>query len=123
MARDSPTYVQQLQDQLDEVHVFARENIKISSHATKKYYDVKTLDTNYEEGTSVWLHNPQRKKGRSPKLSRNWDGPYVVMNRINDIVVRIRKSLRANPKVVHVNRLKPYNGDNSVKPTASDSLR
>ena len=147
MAEDGPTYVQQLQDQLDEIHVFASEKITISSHAMKKYYDVKALGMNYEVGTSVWLHNPQRRKGKSPKLSRNWDGPYVVTDPVNEIVVRIRKSPQAKPKVVHVNRLKPYNGDDSfnwlvhsknpdagihrrneasrpaVKPTASKSLQ
>jgi hypothetical protein len=113
VAENGPIYAQQLQDQLDEIHVFARENIKISSHAMKKNYDVKALGTNYQVGTSVWLHNPQRKKGKSPKLSRNWDGPYAVTDWINDIVVRIRKSPQAKPKVVHINRLKPYNGDES----------
>ncbi|KAK3724018.1 hypothetical protein QZH41_008917 [Actinostola sp. cb2023] len=27
---------------------------------------------------AVGLHNPQRKKGRSPKLHRPWEGPFVV---------------------------------------------
>ena len=59
VAENGPTYVQQLQDQLDEIHVFARE---ISSHAMKKNYDVKALGTNYQVGTSVWLHNSQQKR-------------------------------------------------------------
>ena len=64
----------------------------------------------YEVATGVWLHNPQRKKGRSPKLSRNWEGPYVVVKQINDVVVQIKKGPQAKPKVVHINRLKPYTG-------------
>ncbi len=77
--RNIPIYAQKLQEQMDEVHIFARDNLKISSGASKQYYDTKTMGTRYEDGTGVWLYNPQRRKGRSPKLSRNWDGPYVVV--------------------------------------------
>ena len=66
------------------------------------------MATRYEIGTGVWLHSPQRKKGRSPKLSRNWDGSYVVVKDINDVVVRMKRSRQAKSKVVHINRLKPY---------------
>ena len=99
---------------MDEVHIFARDNLKISSGASKQYYDTKTMGTRYEDGTGVWLYNPQRRKGRSPKLSRNWDGPYLVVKQLNDVVVRIKKSRKAKPKVVHINRLKPYTGEQSL---------
>ena len=110
MPRNSPMYAQKLQDKMDEVHMFARDNLKISSGAMKQYYDTKAMATRYDVGTGVWLYNPQRKKGRSPKLSRNWDGPYVVVKHINDVVVRIKRSRQSKPKVVHINRLKPYAG-------------
>ena len=56
----------------------------------------------YKIGTGIWLHNPQQKKGRSPKLGRNWGGPYVVVKQINDVVIRIKRSRQAKPKVVHM---------------------
>ena len=28
-------------------------------------------------GDGVWLHNPQRQKGRTPKFQRSWQGPYT----------------------------------------------
>ena len=79
----------------------------------RRYYDTKAMATHYKVGTGVWLHNPQRKKWRSPKLSRNWDGPYVVVKQINYVVVQIKRSSQAKPKVVHVNRLKPYASEES----------
>ena len=111
MPGNSPMYAQKLQDKMDEVHMFA----KISSGAMKQYYNTKTMATRYKIGTGIWLHNPQRKKGRSPKLSRNWDGPYVVVKQINDVVVRIKRSRQAKPKVVHINRLKPYTSRESFE--------
>ena len=35
---------------------------------------------------AVLLYNPQRNKGKSPKLMRPWQGPCVVIKRINDIL-------------------------------------
>lgn len=109
----NPLYAQKLQEKMDEVHMFARDNLKISSAAMKRRYDMKAAAVKYDVGSGVWLHNPQRKKGRSPKLSRSWEGPYVVVKQINDVVVRIKKGPQAKPKVVHINRLKPYVGEES----------
>ena len=39
-----------------------------------------------------------------------WEGPYVVMKHLNDVVVRIKKGPQAKAKVVHVNNIKKYNG-------------
>jgi hypothetical protein len=46
---------------------------------------------NIVEGSAVWLHNPHRTKGLCPKLQRNWESPYVVKDKINDVIYRIRK--------------------------------
>ena len=47
----------------------------------------------------MWLHILQRKKGISPKLSRPWQGPYVVMKCINDLIYKIQLGPRAKPKI------------------------
>lgn len=56
----------------------------------------------------VWLLNPQRKRGLSPKLQRQWEGPYKVLKRINDVIYRIKKIPAGKPRVVHYNHLAPY---------------
>ena len=45
----------------------------------------------------------------TPKLPRNWKGPYVVIKQIND-VYRIQLGPRTKPRVVHRNRLWKYSG-------------
>ena len=52
----------------------------------------------------------RRKKGKTPKLTRPWQGPYLVIKRINDVVYRVQLSPRSKPKVVHRNRLWRYSG-------------
>ncbi|KFM68591.1 hypothetical protein X975_21039, partial [Stegodyphus mimosarum] len=67
----------------------------------KTRYDTRVTGHRFNEGDKVWLWNPARRKGLSPKLQSPWDGPYTVLNRLNDVVVRISKSSNSKPKVVH----------------------
>jgi hypothetical protein len=69
----------------------------------------------YERGDAVWLHNPARKKGISPKLTRAWEGPFLVVNRLSEVTYRIQRGPKTKMKVVHFDRLKPYKGEE--KPT------
>ena len=57
------------------------------------------------------MYKPQRKKGKSPKLSGPWEGPYVVVERLNDVVYRIQRGPWAKPKAVHRYMLLQYRGD------------
>ncbi|GFW78882.1 kinectin [Trichonephila clavipes] len=53
----------------------------------------------FHEGDRVWLWNPKRRKGLSPKLQTNWEGPYTVLKRLNDVVVQIQNLPQPNPKI------------------------
>ena len=44
-----------------------------------------------------------RKKGTSSKLSPKWEGPYVIIKRITDVVYRIKKEKGRKRVVVHFN--------------------
>jgi hypothetical protein len=100
-------YVTRMRDRMEVIHRFARENLKLSSERQKRRYDHKAYKRILKVGDVVRLHNPQRKKGRSPKLHLPWEGPFVVTHRLDDMVYRIQKSAKARPKVVHIDRLKP----------------
>ena len=78
----------------------------------KRRYDPPLECQPLQARDAVWLHNPLRKKGLSPKLQRPWQGPYIVTKRINDLVYRIQQGPKAKPKVVHRNRLWCYSGEN-----------
>ena len=56
------------------------------SDKMKSYYDGRSSQQCLEAGDAAWLHVPQRKKGISPKLSRPWQGPYVITKCINDLI-------------------------------------
>ena len=71
-------------------------------------YDVRTTEVpEYTEGDVVWLHTPAVKRGESRKLARPYKGPYVIVHRLNDVNVTIRRIQGGRTKRVHCNRLKP----------------
>ncbi|KAJ8944632.1 hypothetical protein NQ318_004719 [Aromia moschata] len=105
-------YVSTLRQRMDDIHERVRSNIQGASDRMKETYDINANDGRYQPGNQVWLYNPQRRRGLSPKLQSSWEGPYEVVTRINDVVYRIQKLPRGKPRVVHFNRLAPFAGSN-----------
>jgi hypothetical protein len=110
--KDVSSYVDELQEAMHSIHDLTRSHILVASDRMKTRYDLKANVAGFREGDLVWLFNRQRKKGRCPKLQPSWEGPFVILTRINDVVYRIQRHPRAKMKVVHLDRLAPYAGDN-----------
>ncbi|CAB4012519.1 Retrovirus-related Pol poly from transposon, partial [Paramuricea clavata] len=72
------TYVRELQENLQVTHDFARKYIDQSFESMRKRYDVDSSACIFNEGDQVWLYNPRKKKGRSVKLMRPWEGPKLA---------------------------------------------
>ncbi|GFT72590.1 integrase core domain protein [Nephila pilipes] len=102
-----------LQARLEDVHQFARGLIYIGTEKMKIRYDARATGHTFNEGDKVWFWNPYQRKGLSPKLQTSWERPYKVLKRLNYVVVRIRKSTNAKPRVVHYDRLASYYGNNT----------
>ncbi|UYV64719.1 K02A2.6-like [Cordylochernes scorpioides] len=107
------SYVGELRGVLSETHKLVREKIQLASHRMKTHYDLKANHEGFKESDLVWMFNPKRKRGLSPKLTPMWEGPYKVVKRINDLVYRIQRSSKAKPRVVHLSRLAPFQGEQS----------
>ncbi|MCD1431043.1 DDE-type integrase/transposase/recombinase [Klebsiella pneumoniae] len=113
-------YVSELRDRMADIHERVRHNIQTASDRMKETYDVKASEGGYQPKDLVWLHNPRRRRGFSPKLQSSWEGPYEVVKRINDVIYRIRKLPKGKAKVVHFNRLSPYAGNNPEQPDEAE---
>ncbi|GFX34244.1 retrovirus-related Pol polyprotein from transposon 412 [Trichonephila clavipes] len=101
-------YIEKLQARMEEMHHLARERISMASGKMRTRYEVRATGHDFHVGKKVWLWNLKRHKGLSPKVQTNWEGPYTVLKRLNDLVVRIQKSPHSKRKVIHYNRLAPY---------------
>ncbi|GBN14851.1 hypothetical protein AVEN_165667-1 [Araneus ventricosus] len=101
-------YLNNLEARLESVHAFARERIKLASERMKTRYDSGATDHHFKEGDQVWLYNPKRRRGLSPKLQQNWEGPYTIVKKLNDVIYRVQRSSNAKSKVIHNYRQTPY---------------
>ncbi|KAI7809323.1 hypothetical protein IRJ41_005269 [Triplophysa rosa] len=97
-AKATPEFVQKLQDNLQQAHQVARQNLH--SAQTQKSYQV---------GDLVLVRVSSRKKGYSPKLQVPWQGPFVVTACLGPVLYQVRD--RRNEKVLHHDRLQPYLSD------------
>jgi len=99
-------YAADLVERLNDTHYFARQHLEVASDRMKARYDQLANSADFQEGDSVWLYRPIRKRGKSPKLQTCWEGPYTIITRINDVVYRIQRHSLAK-MVVHLDRLAP----------------
>lgn len=106
--KDPQGYFCELKENLSKVHSFVRENLEKKSSSIKCRYDRKVRKINFVEKQKVWLYNPKRFLGKAPKLQRNWEGPYEIVRKINDVVFCIRKSPKHRNKIVHSDRLASF---------------
>ncbi|KAG7157489.1 hypothetical protein Hamer_G005932 [Homarus americanus] len=107
---ETTSYVKSLRERLTEAHYQVRGALEFSGDVMKLNHDVKASQVFYKYGNKVWLYNPLRKKGQSPKLQSPWEGPYMAVERLSDVTYRIKGGRKAQPKVVHANRLWQYHG-------------
>ncbi|GFW14539.1 retrovirus-related Pol polyprotein from transposon 412 [Trichonephila clavipes] len=68
-------YIEKLHARMEEMHHLARERIDMASEKMKTRYDARATGHDFHEGDKVWLWNPKRRKGLSPKLRTNWEDP------------------------------------------------
>ena len=98
-------FVRRQRDRMCTVRAQVEGNLKISADTMKQRKDIKATVESLGEDDQVWLYNPKRKKGQSPKLSSPWEGPYRVVKRLSAVTYRIQRNRHSACKVVHFNRL------------------
>ncbi|GBM74203.1 hypothetical protein AVEN_203404-1 [Araneus ventricosus] len=99
-------YMKKLEANLESVHASSKERIKLASERMKTRYNSRATDHHFKKGDLVWMYNPKRRRGPSPKLQQNRKRPYTIVKKLNDVVCRVRRS--PNAKAIHINRLSPY---------------
>ena len=99
-------FVSQQQEVYREAYRVAREHLNNSAERRKNEYDIKVKEVTFNVGDWVWYFYPRRYIQRSPKWSKNYDGPFLVTNVIPPSDYVVQRSRRSSPQVVHGNKLK-----------------
>ena len=103
-------YAAELREKLRAVHDRVRHALELNIRRQKKNYDRSATDRKFRVEEFVWLHNPAKKPGICKKLTLPWEGPYMIIAKFSDVVIKIQKTPRSKPKIVHSDRLKQYEG-------------
>ena len=98
-------YVKRLAESLQQTYALTREALQRSVAVQKRYYNKKAKERKFAVGQSVWLYNPRRRRGRTPKLDIPWEGPYAIVRILGDVLYEIQASRRSKSKIVHVDKL------------------
>ena len=91
-------------------HEVAQKHLKTAAQKHKESYDVKLVIVRYEPGDLVWYRTDIGQLKFTPKLRSAFQGPYLVLKRMSDLVYMIQLKRQGDRKVVHHNKLKPYRG-------------
>ncbi|KAJ8364485.1 hypothetical protein SKAU_G00133160 [Synaphobranchus kaupii] len=103
-SRTREEYYHRLRDRLLVAHDFARKAQTSAGFKQKRWYDTRCRGQAFAAGEQVWVYCPERKKG----LQASWRGPGEVVERLSEVVYRIRMPGRGRLGVLHQDRLAPY---------------
>ena len=108
-------YVDGLWDQMQREHDMARKYLGRNAVRMKESCDAKCSLTHYKPGDLVTYATECGQLDVAPKLRVNFQGPYLVLNRLRDLDYQVQLDARGKQKVVHHEKLKPYVGEQGLQ--------
>ena len=120
---DESDYVAKLREKMTQAHKIVRSTIQQDCNRQKRDFDTSRNFNKYEQGGLVYVRTNIKKKGLSPKLQPNWEGPFIIVRKISDLIFEIRSSQAGRTKVIHHDRLKPCVCDSDIIPTWMKTLQ
>jgi hypothetical protein len=103
-------FVEKLQQRFELAFTCVLQQQKSRTARMKRAYDANVTVRRFEVGQFVWYYYPRTPPGRATKWQRFYSGPYRVERAVNDVNYVIRRTPRARPIIVHVDKLKRYFG-------------
>ena len=106
-------YVRQLMRRMTESHQLVRQSLELAAQKSALRYDLTRRESSVDVGDLVWRSVPYVPEGLSKKFFHQWYGPLRVVDRgtNNTCLLRDRATRKLHPTRVHVEKLKPFNGD------------
>lgn len=47
-------------------------------------------------------------------MARNWTGPWIIIEKLTDVLFKIKHSHNSPPVIIHADNLKPYKGEKTM---------
>ncbi|XP_013405563.1 protein NYNRIN-like [Lingula anatina] len=114
-------YIENIQKNLELAQI-AHDNRTQAQQKYTRLYDRTAAPPAFHIGDRVLLKWSRVKKGRSPKLTAKFVGPYYITDRVSSYTFKLRdcSTNKLHPSPVHANRLKLYHDpeDRPLRPRA-----
>jgi transposase InsO family protein len=104
-------YVDELLQRQRKAYRLVRQHLGRAAERRKKEYDLHVRSRQFKRGDWVYYYYPRRYKGRSPKWSRMYTGPYLITEEKPPCNYVIQKSIRSKPIMTHADKLKSCPGE------------
>lgn len=108
---DSPSsygeYVLELKEKMIHAREVAHQHLEAATKRQKEYYDAGQTFQQYKAGDLVWCLSQLNQLGMAPKLRNPYDGPFLVLKKMNDLNYLVQFGSRGPKRVLHYNKLKP----------------
>ena len=101
-------YVNSLKERMQVAHDLARKHLGRNALRMKESYDAKKNLNQYNRGDLVWYATESKQLHTAPKLRVPFQGPYLVLDRLGDLLFKIQLDEKGKQKIVHHDKLKPY---------------
>ena len=98
-------YVEWLRNSTRHAFAKAHEYLKQSAERQKRSYDKNTCLRKFEVGEFVWIFSPPSMRD---KFGRGWKGPYLIVDKLNDVNYVVQENPTARLITLHVDHLKSY---------------
>ena len=99
-------FVARTQKEMHYAYNLAREQLATQMSRRKTYYEMNLKPRQFQPGDWVWYFYPRRRQGRSQKWERMYVGPFLIIDQCSPVTFQIQKSEKADPQIVHVDKLK-----------------
>ena len=99
-------YVTNLQKEISTANDILRQKAHKTFQRKQDNDDLKPHFKPFNKGDLVYLLNESRTVGKNPKLQCPFEGPYIIIEKKNDLNYVIQISSRGQKKLVHYEELK-----------------
>ncbi|MGL5706847.1 MAG: reverse transcriptase domain-containing protein [Aeromonas sp.] len=82
--RTVSNFAAEIQKDLYHCHQLARVHLKSAHEHQKEWYDKRIHGAPLQPNDLVYLHQPGVQPGRSAKFHRDWQGPFIIQEVLND---------------------------------------
>ena len=108
-------YADMLKERMQYAHEIARKHMSSAAVRSKEFYDAKISLNRYKTGDLVWCLQESRKVGIMTKLQHTYEGPFLIKNKVSEINFLLQLDTSGMEKLVHHNKLKPYESNHPPK--------